>query len=150
MPAYISQIELEAAAERTGLPESDFQPLVDGPRIDVGKHVRLRFRHTPGHSQGSMVILVSELTADGEHGEITEGPPLLMISGDTLFPGSCGRVDLPESDAAGMWDSLQVVASYDDELVVFPGHAYGPPNTTIGTEKRRGLLAMSRQEWMQR
>ena len=72
-----------------------------------------------------------------------------MISGDTLFPGSCGRVDLPESDPRVMWDSLQTVASYDDDLVVFPGHAYSGPNTTIGHEKRSGLLGMSRAEWMQ-
>ena len=78
-----------------------------------------------------MVILVSKTEA----GDI----PLFMVSGDTLFPGSCGRVDLPESNHVDMWDSLKKLkVSYNDDLLVFPGHGYSKPNTTIGEEKRIG------------
>jgi len=94
-----------------------------------------------------MVILVSDRLGGGDEGA-GNPPPLFMISGDTLFPGSCGRVDLPESDAGAMWDSLQVLKEYPDDLVVFPGHAYATANTTISREKRRGLLGMTRQQWM--
>ena len=107
----------------------------------MSQALRLTFRHTPGHSPGSMVILVSDRLGE-------EQPPLFMISGDTLFPGSCGRVDLPESDPALMWDSFQVVKQYPDDLVVFPGHAYSSANTTIRHEKEFGLLSMTRQQWM--
>ena len=201
--AYISRTELADAARRTGVGQSALTPLDDGSVLEVGRRLSLRFRHTPGHSPGSMVVLVEDrggkgaitekkkkkeeeeeqeaVAAVAEVEELLVAPPggrlvsprtgggggaaaasgddddslarmpdpLFMISGDTLFPGSCGRVDLPESDPRVMWDSLQTVASYDDQLVVFPGHAYSGPNTTIGREKRHGLLGISRDQWMQ-
>ena len=88
-----------------------------------------------------MVILVSKTEA----GDI----PLFMVSGDTLFPGSCGRVDLPESNHIDMWESLKKLkVSYNDDLLVFPGHGYSKPNTTIGEEKRIGLLGITKSQWM--
>jgi glyoxylase-like metal-dependent hydrolase (beta-lactamase superfamily II) len=99
-----------------------------------------------------MVVLVSERSQNessvGGDGGGGGGKPLFMVSGDTLFPGSCGRVDLPESDPVQMWDSLQIVKGYSDDLVVFPGHAYSGSNTTIGKESRNGLLGMTKKEWM--
>ena len=153
--AWISEIELQKASERTGVPASALTPLIDGSVIDIGNRLRLTLRHTPGHSPGSMVVLVSDRSSGdrGDHGDRgeqnNEDEPLFMISGDTLFPGSCGRVDLPESNAKIMWDSLQIVGSYDNELVIFPGHAYSGSNTTIRKEKKQGLLGMSRKQWMQ-
>ena len=138
--AWISSIEWKMTSERTGVSKEALTPLEDGSVVDIGERLRMTFRHTPGHSPGSMVVLVS----DREQGD----DPLFLISGDTLFPGSCGRVDLPESDPAVMWDSLQVVGSYSNHLMVFPGHAYSGANTTIGREKKSGLLGMSRGDWM--
>ena len=87
------------------------------------------------------IILVSKIDADDI--------PLFMVSGDTLFPGSCGRVDLPESNHVDMWESLKKLkVSYDDDLLVFPGHGYSKPNTTIGEEKRTGLLGINKAQWM--
>ena len=138
---YISNIELEQAAKQTSVPKRFFIPLEDFSTIDIGNTVRLTFRHTPGHSPGSMVILVSKIDADDI--------PLFMVSGDTLFPGSCGRVDLPESNHVDMWDSLKKLkVSYNDDLLVFPGHGYSKPNTTIGEEKRIGLLGITKSQWM--
>lgn len=138
---YISDVELERAAKQTSVPEHFFTPLKDLSTIDIGNAVRLTFRHTPGHSPGSIVILVSKTEADDS--------PLFMVSGDTLFPGSCGRVDLPESNHVDMWESLKKLkASYDDNLLVFPGHGYSKPNTTIGEEKRTGLLGITKAQWM--
>ena len=145
--AYISEVELSRAAERTAVDAEHFSGLVDGSIVDVGERLRLTFRHTPGHSPGSMVILVSDRGGEDEGG-VNPQPPLFMISGDTLFPGSCGRVDLPESDPEKMWDSLQIVKKYPEDLVVFPGHAYSTANTTIGHEKKFGLLSMTRKQWM--
>jgi glyoxylase-like metal-dependent hydrolase (beta-lactamase superfamily II) len=142
--AWISQVELSKAAKRTGVAEKHFTPLLDGSVVDIGRRLRITFRHTPGHSPGSMVLLVSDRKED-KSGDDT---PLFMISGDTLFPGSCGRVDLPESNAANMYDSLQIVGSYPEELVIFPGHSYSGANTTIRKEKLTGLLKLTRKEWM--
>ena len=58
--------------------------------LPLGK-VSLTFHHTPGHSPGSMVIVL----ADGT------GTQRSVITGDTLFPGSCGRIDLDDSDKVG-------------------------------------------------
>ena len=54
-----------------------------------------------------------------------------MIGGDLLFAGSIGRTDLPLSDPDAMESSLGLVATFDRETTVYPGH--GPP-TSIGEE----------------
>ena len=78
-----------------------------------------------------------------------EGEPRCLLSGDTIFPGSCGRLDLPDSDVNAMFDSLATLRALSDGLQVFPGHAYGGASTTIGAEKRGGLLRpFSKQEFM--
>ncbi|MFM8016257.1 MAG: MBL fold metallo-hydrolase, partial [Actinomycetota bacterium] len=45
-------------------------------------------------------------------------------SGDTLFLDGCGRTDLPGSNPADMYDSLQKLASLPDETVILPGYQY--------------------------
>ncbi|TPX32260.1 hypothetical protein SmJEL517_g04565 [Synchytrium microbalum] len=86
----------------------------------------LQFYHTPGHTPGSQCVLV-----DG----------CRLLSGDTLFIGSCGRVDFPESNPADMYTSLnQILGSLPDDVIVLPGHDYGGEFTTILQEKKHGLL----------
>ena len=60
------------------------------------------------------------------------------MSGDTLFLGSCGRVDLPGSDPEAMYHSLNgTLKRLPDETLVFPGHFYSAePQGTLGDEKR--------------
>ncbi len=54
-----------------------------------------------------------------------------MFGGDLLFAGSIGRTDLPLSNPDDMETSLALVATFDRDTVVYPGH--GPP-TSIGNE----------------
>ena len=56
--------------------------------------------------------------------------------GDTIFPGSCGRLDLPDSDVSAMFDSLQVLRTLPEALILYPGHGYSGPKTTVEAEKR--------------
>jgi glyoxylase-like metal-dependent hydrolase (beta-lactamase superfamily II) len=78
--------------------------------------------HTPGHTPGSQCFLMEDR----------------LISGDTLFIGSCGRTDLPGSDPSEMYYSLtQRLGALPEHTVLFPGHNYGGPSSTIGHEKRR-------------
>jgi glyoxylase-like metal-dependent hydrolase (beta-lactamase superfamily II) len=77
----------------------------------------LKVIHTPGHSRGSISLL-------GEKE---------IFTGDTLFAGSIGRTDFPESSEQEMKLSLKKLATLPDHLKVYPGH--GPP-TTIGEEKQ--------------
>ncbi len=92
--------------------------LVERGAIRLGD-VRLEVLHTPGHTEGSVSLLSRD-----------EG---LLFSGDTLFPGGWGRVDLPGGDEAAMAGSLARLAALPDDLRVLPGHG-GP--TTIGRERR--------------
>jgi glyoxylase-like metal-dependent hydrolase (beta-lactamase superfamily II) len=110
-------------AEREFLPGlgSDLIKVDHHDTLDVGR-LRLTFLHTPGHTPGSQCFLI-----DGR-----------LISGDTLFIGSCGRTDLPGSDPSEMYYSLtQRLGALPDDTVLFPGHNYGGPESTIGDEKRR-------------
>ena len=64
-----------------------------------------------------------------------------LFSGDTLFAGSCGRVDLPGGSAADMQRSLALVAELPlpDETTVYPGHE---SFTTLGQERRSNPYLM--------
>lgn len=108
----------------------------DGDAIEIGS-IRLGVLHTPGHSRDSMCLLID----DG-----------FLFTGDTLFVGSCGRVDLPGSDAQEMYYSLfDRLAKLDENLVVYPGHNYGLiPTSTIGHEKKTNyvLQPRSKQEFL--
>ncbi|MBM4408004.1 MAG: MBL fold metallo-hydrolase [Chloroflexi bacterium] len=91
--------------------------LAEGGEIRFGE-VRLRVLHTPGHTQGS-VCLYAE---DGG----------LLLSGDTLFAGGWGRVDLPGGSPEQMAESIVRLRSLDDGVRVLPGHGQA---TTIGRER---------------
>ena len=88
-------------------------------------------------------------TDDAASATDDDGPEdVLLITGDTVFPGSCGRLDLPGSDARVMYDSLRRLAALPESLVIFPGHGYNGASSTIGAEKRTGLLRpMTREQW---
>jgi hydroxyacylglutathione hydrolase len=110
-------------AEREFLPGlgSELQPVDNHDTLQVGR-LAVTFLHTPGHTPGSQCFLV-----DGR-----------LISGDTLFIGSCGRTDLPGSDPREMYYSLtQRLSALPDDTVLFPGHNYGGASSSIGREKRQ-------------
>ena len=122
---YLHKAELPFARHLTGLSDSDFVAVEGGDTVDVGQ-LQVRFLHTPGHTPGSQCFLVGNA----------------VVSGDTLFIGSCGRVDLPGSSPEDMYHSLtDVLAKLPDETILFPGHNYADrPTSTIGDEKRRNMM----------
>ena len=91
--------------------------LAEGGEVRFGS-IRLRVLHTPGHTEGSVCLY-----------EPDEG---LLFSGDTLFAGGWGRVDLPGGDPDAMVASLGRFLDLEDGVHVFPGHG---PDTTIGRER---------------
>ena len=101
-------------------------PVSEGDIIKIGK-IPLRILHTPGHSADSMCIIADDKA---------------IFTGDTLFVGSCGRVDLPGSNPNAMYDSLyRKIPKLNDSLVVYPGHDYGSRRTsTIGEEKNTNYI----------
>jgi glyoxylase-like metal-dependent hydrolase (beta-lactamase superfamily II) len=54
-----------------------------------------------------------------------------LISGDTLFKGGIGRLDLPTAVPLKMEKSLEKLKKYPKGTVVYPGHG---PKTTIEEE----------------
>jgi glyoxylase-like metal-dependent hydrolase (beta-lactamase superfamily II) len=100
---------------------SDLVKVDNHDTLQIGR-LTLSFLHTPGHTPGSQCFLV-----DGR-----------LVSGDTLFIGSCGRTDLPGSDPSEMYYSLtQRLAALPDDTILLPGHNYGGPSSTLGAEKRQ-------------
>ncbi|QDZ19492.1 metallo-beta-lactamase [Chloropicon primus] len=105
----------------------------DGHKVKISDDVSLEFIHTPGHSPGSCCLLVSE----------KGGQDAFLLSGDTIFPGSHGRVDLPESDPEAMYTSpgVRKLLTLRPDLKIFPGHSYGGKVTTVQKERDVGLLS---------
>jgi hydroxyacylglutathione hydrolase len=76
-------------------------------------------RFTPGHSPGHVTYAVR-----GEHA---------LFSGDVLFEGSVGRVDLPGGDWPTLLQSIAaLVDEFDDDTAVYPGHM---GITSLGAER---------------
>jgi len=127
IPLHVNAHEAEGVRKVTGASASDLVKHEGGDTLALGG-LRVRLLHTPGHTPGSQCFLVEEPGAAGR-----------LVSGDTLFLGSCGRVDLPGGDPEAMYESLtQKLAKLPDETLLFPGHFYAAePSSTIGEQKRR-------------
>ncbi len=116
---YLHKEEAPYVARQLGLTPADFVAVDGESSVAVGD-ITVRFIHTPGHTPGSQCFLV-----DGN-----------LVSGDTLFIGSCGRVDLPGSNPEDLYFSLtQKLAKLPEDTVLLPGHNYAAARTsTIGRE----------------
>ena len=108
-----------------GMAPFEIPPSVAGGRAGRGRHdpVRRRCASTcstrPGHTEGSVCLLARD-----------EG---LLFSGDTLFAGGWGRVDLPgRLGGADGVIARRASRGLEDHVRVFPGHG---PATTIGRER---------------
>lgn len=88
----------------------------EGDTITLGG-LTLKVLHTPGHSGGSVVLLLEDV----------------MLSGDTLFAGTCGRYDLSGGDGEAMLRSLKRLAELEGDYKVCPGHG---ALTTLERERR--------------
>jgi glyoxylase-like metal-dependent hydrolase (beta-lactamase superfamily II) len=106
----------------------------DGELLDLGGS-SVRVIHTPGHTPDSICLF------DGKN----------LFTGDTLFIGNCGRVDLPGGSAAELFHSLHdVLMALPPETMIYPGHDYGEVRArTLGEEMRLNptLLARTLEEF---
>jgi glyoxylase-like metal-dependent hydrolase (beta-lactamase superfamily II) len=98
----------------------DVLELTDGEKLSIAG-LDFAVRHAPGHSAGSVVF------------DLAGAEQPVLFSGDVLFAGSIGRVDLPGGSMAEMERSLRdVIWPMDDATNVMPGHG---PATTIARER---------------
>jgi glyoxylase-like metal-dependent hydrolase (beta-lactamase superfamily II) len=113
---------LDPAKRPPGLldpPKSDADDLIAEGPLTFLRDVELQALHTPGHTEGSTCFYLPQAK--------------VLFSGDVLFAGNVGRIDLPGGDATAMEASLTRVATLPPDTRVFPGHG---PATTIGDELR--------------
>jgi glyoxylase-like metal-dependent hydrolase (beta-lactamase superfamily II)/rhodanese-related sulfurtransferase len=99
------------------------RPLADGDEIQLGALV-IRAVETPGHTPESLSFLVFEHAGDAK--------PWAVLTGDTLFVGDVGRVDilssrLPVTELAGLlYDSVHgKLLTLPDDTRVYPAHGAG-------------------------
>ena len=89
--------------------------LKDGDELEF-EGFKLKVMYTPGHTVGSISFYSDDL-------EDNEAFKKVIFSGDSLFAGSIGRVDLPTGNEATMRRTLEeVFKKMSPETVVFPGH----------------------------
>ncbi len=91
--------------------------LDDGSRIEVAG-TGFEVIHTPGHTPGGICLLA------GKH----------LFTGDTLFAGGVGRVDLPGGNGEKLVGSIrEKILSLDGDTRIYPGHG---PASTVDRERR--------------
>jgi hydroxyacylglutathione hydrolase len=126
-PVYCPQIETPVLADIMSWVPGPFGPfesyeadeaVVGGETLELaGLEVEVIF--TPGHSPGHVTYSIRDEEA--------------IFSGDVLFAGSVGRVDLPGGDWATLLESIRtLVDGYPPETTVYPGHM---GLTTLGAER---------------
>ncbi len=94
--------------------------LEHGQHLTVGRF-DVEIRHTPGHSPGSVCLIVSG------------SEPTVAVVGDVLFAGSIGRTDLWGGSFEILEQSIrEQLYTLPDDTRVICGHG---PDTTIGREK---------------
>jgi len=113
---YIHPADLTMPPMMTAGPLYYTKTYTEGTRLHLAG-LDISVLHTPGHTPGSVCLLVGDT----------------LISGDTLFEGSCGRTDLPGGDWATILDSLRRLAKMECNLWVLPGHG---GSTTLRDEKK--------------
>jgi hydroxyacylglutathione hydrolase len=99
-------------------PYEGAQPVAGGEVLDVAG-IGFEVLDVPGHAPGHLSFYAEDA----------------LFSGDVLFAGGVGRVDLPGGDWETLLDSIRRLAEhYPPETVVYPGHG---PATTLGVELER-------------
>ena len=86
------------------LPESGVY-LKDGDVLNLAG-LEFHIMATPGHTLGGVTIRCEDA----------------LFTGDTLFKGSCGRVDLPGGDLNTIMDSIRFICQLPGDYEVYPGH----------------------------
>ncbi|MDO5401422.1 MAG: MBL fold metallo-hydrolase [Eubacteriales bacterium] len=114
-PVYMGRGELSLPPMMSAGPLY-YTNLLDEGEVTIGDF-SLRVLATPGHSPGSVCLLIEDC----------------LFSGDTLFAGSCGRTDFPGSDPRAMAESLRRLAGLEKDYTVYPGHGEA---STLEEEKK--------------
>lgn len=114
--SFLSSADLNGSSAFGGYLSSTARPLpVHEGENEIGGFM-VEALTLPGHTRGSTVYIIGNTA----------------FTGDVLFQGSVGRTDLPTGSWQEMQESIAVLKTLPDDLIVYPGHG---PATTIGQEK---------------
>ncbi|MCM1364072.1 MAG: MBL fold metallo-hydrolase [Faecalibacterium sp.] len=91
----------------------------DGDEIMFGE-TKIKVMQTPGHTEGSVCYIMDDI----------------IISGDTLFAGTVGRMDFPTGSPLQMKASIKKLGALNGHYKVFPGHNEA---TTLEYEKKNNV-----------
>lgn len=95
----------------------------EGDSLPLGG-LTLEVLHTPGHTGGSVCL------------KCVRGDGRALFTGDTLFAGSMGRIDLPGAQPDRMFSSLARLKKLDGDYDVLPGHG---ETSTLARERQYNL-----------
>jgi hydroxyacylglutathione hydrolase len=118
-PVAVYEHEIKVPAERID------QKLSDGQELRCGS-ARLRVIHTPGHTPGSISLLLGKL----------------LLTGDTLFNGGPGRTQAHADLLTEIEAIVGKLYKLPDDVQVWPGHGDG---TTIGASRKEHAVFASKQ-----
>lgn len=136
VPVYMSKEDRAFLESPKEVRASSFGMQIEAAEVDVfvkeGDEIpfsedTIKVIETPGHTLGSVCYLFENY----------------LFAGDTLFNGSIGRTDFPESDHSLMVESLKKLKKLDDEIYVLSGHG---PESQISYEKMANPYL--RQLWL--
>lgn len=147
-PVYCPEIERGVLADVMKWVPPGFGPfesyeadhtLAGGERLSLAE-LDIEVLFTPGHSPGHLSYAIANAGErdEGEVGELegdadSEGRERALLSGDVLFQGSVGRVDLPGGDWATLERSIGgLLRAFPPETIVYPGHM---GVTSLGRER---------------
>jgi len=102
---------------RWKLPDIDIV-LTNEKVLSIGD-ITINIIHTPGHTPGSICYYIEDIK--------------WIFTGDTIFKGTIGRVDLPGGSYKDICYSIKRITSLPGYTRIYPGHG---PSTTIEEEKR--------------
>lgn len=125
---------LDMQAQWLGVPTPEVIPIRDfvkeGDALRWGGY-EARVLHTPGHTPGSISLVVGAGTPHSH--AASDAKAMRLLAGDTLFQRSIGRTDLPGGSFPQIIASIRdKLLTLPDNLIVYPGHG---DTTTIGNER---------------
>lgn len=91
------------------------KPILEGKNEIAGFDIEAMY--CPGHSIGSTVLKIEDC----------------LFTGDVLFQGSIGRMDLATGSVSSMKQSLKKLVQLEKDYKVYPGHG---PSTSLSQEKK--------------
>ncbi len=97
----------------------------DGDVLSFGG-LKFEVFHSPGHTQGSVCFRIGKF----------------LFTGDTLFKGAIGRVDLPGASEKKLFSSLERLLDIDEDLKVMPGHG---AETNLKAERGSNIFLLGRR-----